>query len=69
MTLELNQTMELMIISEGKKMRLDKVLHQISGTSRKRINELIKTSISVNQVKVDSKMKPKHGDIIKIENV
>lgn len=68
MTLELEPELEIKISSLGKKMRLDKMLHQISLLTRKEVNQLVESSVLVNNEKVISTVKLKDGDVVKINN-
>ncbi|MBI9015234.1 MAG: hypothetical protein JEZ08_23575 [Clostridiales bacterium] len=68
MTLELKRELEIKISSKGKKMRLDKMLHQISLLTRKDVDRLVESSVLVNKKRVISKVKLKDGDIVEIKN-
>lgn len=54
------------IQSEGKKMRLDKLLHKLSDKTRREVNDLIKGYVYVNDHQVDGKYKVKNGDVIEM---
>ena len=67
-SLDLEENRIVEIQSEGKKMRLDKMLHKITDKTRREIDDLIKEHINVNGNPVDGKFKVKDGDVIEIRS-
>lgn len=65
-TLDLIENRIIEIQSEGKKMRLDKLLHKITDKTRREINELIEKHLYINGHQIDGKYKVKNGDIIEM---